>query len=100
MIVAFIFVLCYTISMLYSLIKNLQRIKTDTNFIVTWNNIIAMVFMLSVGIMAIINLPIIVIFGKIALTALNDYSEQRNAGKNPQFKAAAIGLKEKTDFWK
>ena len=56
MIVAFIFVLCYTISMLYSLIKNLQRIKTDNNFIVTWNNILATVFMLSVGIMVIINM--------------------------------------------
>ena len=55
MIVAFIFILCYTISMLYSLIKNLQRIKTDFN-IVTWNNILATVFMLSVGIMAIINM--------------------------------------------
>ena len=54
MIVAFIFVLCYTISMLYSLIKNLQRIKTDTNIIVTWNNILATDFMLSVGIHAII----------------------------------------------
>ena len=56
MIAAFIFVLCYTISMLYTLIKNLQRIKTDTNFIVTCNNILATVFMLSVGIMLIINM--------------------------------------------
>lgn len=54
MIAAFIFVLCYTISMLYSLIKNLQRIKTDNNFIVTWNNILATAFMLSVEIMAIV----------------------------------------------
>ena len=56
MIAAFIFVLCYTISMLYTLIKNLQRIKTDSNIIVTWNNILATVFMLSAGIMAIINM--------------------------------------------
>lgn len=56
MIAAFIFVLCYTISMLYTLIKNLQRIKTDTNVIVSWNNILATVFMLSVGIMLIINM--------------------------------------------
>ena len=54
MIAAFIFVLCYAISMLYTLIKNLQRIKTDNNFIVTWNNILATAFMLSVGIMAIV----------------------------------------------
>lgn len=56
MIAAFIFVLCYTISMLYTLIKNLQRIKTDTNFIVTWNNILATAFMLSVVIIAFINM--------------------------------------------
>ena len=51
------------------------------------------------GIMAIINLPVIVILGKIALDALKDYTEQRKAGKDPKFKAASIGLKEKTDFW-
>lgn len=51
------------------------------------------------GIMAIINLPVIVILGKVALDALKDYSEQRKAGKDPQFRAASIGLKGKTDFW-
>lgn len=56
MIAAFIFVLCCTISMLYTLIKNLQRIKTDTNFIVTWNNILATAFMLSVVIITFINM--------------------------------------------
>jgi hypothetical protein len=42
--------------MLYTLIKNLQRLKTDTNFIVTWNNILAIAFMLSVVIIAFINM--------------------------------------------
>jgi len=51
------------------------------------------------GIMTIINLPIIMILGKTALDVLKDYSEQKKAGKDPQFKAAAIGLKGKTDFW-
>ena len=51
------------------------------------------------GIMAIINLPIIVILGKTALDALKDYKEQREAGRDPQFKASSIGLKGKTDFW-
>jgi len=51
------------------------------------------------GIMVIINLPVIVIVGKTALDALNDYVEQRKAGKDPKFKAASIGLKQKTDFW-
>mgnify|MGYP003289842948 FL=1 len=51
------------------------------------------------GIMTIINLPIIMILGKTALDVLKDYSEQRKVGKDPQFKAASIGLKGKTDFW-
>ena len=51
------------------------------------------------GIMAIINLPVIVILTKPAMAALNDYIEQKKAGKDPVFKAANIGLREKTDFW-
>ena len=51
------------------------------------------------GIMAIINLPVIVVLGKTALAALKDYSKQRKAGKDPQFKAVSIGLNGKTDFW-
>ncbi|MBQ9166163.1 MAG: alanine:cation symporter family protein, partial [Oscillospiraceae bacterium] len=51
------------------------------------------------GIMAIINLPVIVILGKPALAALKDYVAQRKAGKDPEFKAASVGLKTKTDFW-
>ena len=55
--------------------------------------------MVLMGIMAIINLPVIVILGRTAMRALQDYMEQRRAGKNPVFKASSIGLKEKTDFW-
>ncbi|WP_455599481.1 alanine/glycine:cation symporter family protein [Cloacibacillus sp.] len=51
------------------------------------------------GVMALINLPVIVILARTALAALNDYTAQRCLGKKPVFKAAAIGLKEKTDFW-
>lgn len=47
------------------------------------------------GIMAIINLPVIVILGR---TALDDYIKQRKEGKDPQFKAKSIGLGG-TDFW-
>lgn len=52
------------------------------------------------GFMAIINLPVIVILGGTALAALNDYTRQKKEGWNPVFKAASIGLKEKTDYWK
>ena len=49
--------------------------------------------------MVIINIPVILILTKPAMAALNDYVAQRKAGKDPQFKAADIGLKEETDFW-
>ena len=51
------------------------------------------------GIMALINLPVIVLLGRPALGALKDYAAQRKAGQNPVFKAASIGLGQKTDFW-
>ena len=50
------------------------------------------------GIMAIINLPVIVILGGTALRALNDYVEQRREGRDPVFKADRIGIRG-TDFW-
>ena len=34
-----------------------------------------------------------------AIKALNDYTAQKKAGRNPVFKAASIGLKQRTDFW-
>lgn len=51
------------------------------------------------GIMALINLPVIVILGRQAIAALNDYAAQRKAGKNPEFKASSIGLEGSTDCW-
>ena len=51
------------------------------------------------GVMALINLPVILILGGTAMRALNDYLAQKKDGKDPAFKAASIGLKEKTDFW-
>lgn len=51
------------------------------------------------GIMALINLPVIVILGRPALHALTDYCKQRREGQDPVFKTSSIGLKEETDFW-
>ena len=51
------------------------------------------------GFMALINVPVIVILLKPVLRCLEDYTEQKKAGKNPVFKAEHIGLKEKVDFW-
>ena len=51
------------------------------------------------GCMAIINLPVICILGNTALRAMDDYTAQRAAGKNPEFKAANIGITQKLDYW-
>lgn len=46
------------------------------------------------GLMAIINLIAITLLGKIAFSALSDYTKQRSAGKNPTFTVDSIkGLK-------
>ena len=51
--------------------------------------------------MALINIPVLVFAGEIALSALGDYEKQRREGKNPEFKAASIGLDAgKLDYWK
>ena len=52
------------------------------------------------GFMVVINIPVILILIKPAMRCLSDYCKQRKEGKNPHFKAADIGLKEDTDFWK
>ena len=51
------------------------------------------------GLMVITNVPTIIILGSIAFKCLDDYKKQKNEGHNPIFKAASIGLKQKTDFW-
>lgn len=51
------------------------------------------------GCMAIINLPVICILGGPALKAMDDYTAQRAAGKNPVFHAKDIGITQKLDYW-
>ena len=51
------------------------------------------------GVMALINLPVIVILARPALAALKDYNRQRREGKNPVFRAADVGLAGKTECW-
>ncbi len=53
------------------------------------------------GVMALINIPCIMIAGKIAFSALADYESQRRSGKNPEFHASSIGLdSSKLAYWK
>ncbi|MDK8233823.1 alanine/glycine:cation symporter family protein [Aerococcus christensenii] len=56
---------------------------------------------LLMALMALINLPAILILSKVALRALDDYRQQAKQGKNPVFKAQNIGMDDqKLDFWK
>ena len=51
------------------------------------------------GFMALINLPVIIILGGPAIRCMKDYVKQKKEGKDPEFRAKSIGLKDKTDFW-
>ena len=52
------------------------------------------------GVMALINIPVILILSGIAFKAVQDYEAQLKKGINPVFKSADIGLSQKTDFWR
>lgn len=54
---------------------------------------------LLMGLMALINLPVILILGKKSLDCMKDYQAQRAEGKNPVFKASSIGITDKLDYW-
>lgn len=52
------------------------------------------------GVMALINIPVILILSGIAFQAIQNYEVQLKQGSNPVFKSADIGLRQKTDFWR
>lgn len=54
---------------------------------------------IGVGIMAWINIIVIVFLQKKAIAALNDYEDQRRRGIDPVFHPDAIGI-ENADYWK
>ena len=49
------------------------------------------------GVMAIINIPVILILSN---TAMKAYERQLKMGMNPVLKSKDIGMKEKLDCWK
>ena len=51
------------------------------------------------ALMVIINVPVILILSRTAVKVLKDYTAQRKAGKNPEFKSANVGLEGKTEAW-
>lgn len=54
---------------------------------------------LFMGIMALINLPSILILSKKAIACLKDYERLKREGKDPKFKATNINIKESLDYW-
>ncbi|SEG11107.1 alanine or glycine:cation symporter, AGCS family [Eubacterium ruminantium] len=56
---------------------------------------------ITMGGMTLINLPVCMILGKVAIDVLKDYEKQKKENKNPVFHAKDIGLnEEELDFWK
>ena len=54
---------------------------------------------ITMGLMTIINVPVILILGKYALRTLRDYEMQIKDGKEPVFYAKNIDLPHKTEYW-
>ncbi len=54
---------------------------------------------ITMGAMALINMPVIIILSKYAIRALKDYEAQRKEGKDPEFKKTSIDLKHDVDYW-
>ena len=54
---------------------------------------------LTMGLMALINVPVIIILSKYAFRALKDFNKQKKHGLNPVFHAKDIGLSDNMDFW-
>ncbi|MBR7101492.1 MAG: alanine:cation symporter family protein [Clostridia bacterium] len=54
---------------------------------------------ISMGLMALINIPVIIILGKYAFRTIKDYEKQRKEGKNPVFKTKDIDFPDKVDYW-
>lgn len=55
---------------------------------------------LFMGVMALINLPAIMVLSNKALACLRDYRKQIKEGKDPSFVSKSIGIKEELDYWK
>ena len=55
---------------------------------------------ITMGLMTLINMPVIIILSKYAVAAIKDYELQRKQGKNPVFYAKNINLPHDVDYWK
>ncbi len=55
---------------------------------------------LTMGAMTIINMPVIILLGKYAVRALDDYTAKRRRGDEISFRTADIGLPHEVDYWR
>ncbi|MBE5757235.1 MAG: alanine:cation symporter family protein [Clostridiales bacterium] len=78
----------------YVLASLLILIGAGLNTPVLWD--VADIFM---GLMALINVPVIIYLSRYAFRALKDYIKQKKEGKEPVFKVKDINLPDKVDYW-
>ena len=56
---------------------------------------------ITLGGMTLINLPVCILLGKVAIDCLRDYEKQKKSGQDPIFTGKSIGLnEEELDTWK
>ena len=55
---------------------------------------------ITMGIMALINIPVMLVLGKYVFRALKDYEKKEKAGEEIHFKATDIDLPHEVDCWK
>lgn len=55
---------------------------------------------ITMGLMTLINMPVILIMGRYAIRALKDYEQKCKQGASTTFRAKDIGIEEELDYWK
>ncbi|MBE7089363.1 MAG: alanine:cation symporter family protein [Clostridiales bacterium] len=78
----------------YILFSGVILVGAGLNSPVLWD--VSDIFM---GLMTMINIPVIIILGKYAFRAIGDYVRQKKQGLTPTFLAKNIGLPHKVDYW-
>ena len=54
---------------------------------------------LMMGLMTVVNLPVIAYLGRYAFLALSDYKAQKKSGRDPVFRPRDIGIAQRLDCW-
>ena len=53
----------------------------------------------TMGLMTLINMPVIIALSKYVIRATRDFDRQLKDGKNPTFKSKDIGIDKELDYW-